>query len=215
MAGLLHLFGERPTAPAPSGPGDYVKAKYDQAVGSIAGAGVSTGFSLLSSGFGKGLLAVAIGAMALGALSFGLAAASGALPVIGGLGIVTNATVAQGIMIGIGEGLGWLASAGGITSLIAGGLAGAAVESKRHPPEMNVADAQALALKYKESRERGIELEIAAPEKQQVTEKQQAAEAPAQLVTDKAEDEKTTTVSYAARETQRRSQAAGKQCEVA
>ena len=210
MAGFLHIFGERPTSPPPSGPGDYVKAKYDQAVGSVAGFGVRSGFGLLTSGFGKGLLAVAIGAMALGALSFGLAAASGTLPVIGALGIVTNATVAQGIMIGIGEGLGWLASVGGITSLIAGGLAGAVIESKRHPPEMSVAEAQSLSQKYKESRERGIEPEIAAPEKQQ------ASEQPAKLVTDKADDEKTTaTASYAAREMQRRSQATGKQCEVA
>lgn len=208
MAGFLHIFGERPTSPPPSGPGDYVKAKYDQAVGAVAGFSVRSGFGLLTSGFGKGLLAVAIGAMAIGALSFGIAAASGAIPVVGALGIVTSASVSQGIMIGIGEGLGWLASAAGITTLIAGGLAGATIESKRHPPEMNVAEAQALAEKYKESRERGIAPEVTAPEKQQ------ASEQPAKLVTDKTEDEKTT-ASYAAREMQRRSQATGKQCEVA
>ncbi len=160
MLGLFESQQERPVTPYERGPGDYVQEKYNKVVGTGIDFARGKSWSFFGSGLGKGILAAALITVAAAAIVTGIAAASGAIPIIGAFGFATTATASQGIMMGIGQGLSFLASGPGLALLGVGGLLGIAVESKRLPPGVSVDEAKALADKYKESREKGIEPEV-------------------------------------------------------
>jgi len=150
----------RPTTREERGPGDYVAEKYNAAWGKTAEFTKDRSLSFFGSGFGKGVLAVALLTLAIGAITVGMAASAGTIPVIGMFGTVTAATTTQGVMMGIGEGLSFLMSGAGLAIMGVGGLLGAAANSVRKPADVTVAEAKALAEHYKESRERSIEPQV-------------------------------------------------------
>lgn len=160
MFGLFDHLAQRPVAPEERMPGQYVKRHYDAAIGGTLDTIRTNSLRFFASGFGKGVLAVATVAIAALAISSGIAAASGALPVMGSFGLVTNATFAQGIMIGIGKAAAFLMSGPGLLTMAGAGLVGASVEGRRHPERMSVEEARALSAHYAENRQQATLLQM-------------------------------------------------------
>ncbi len=146
--------GNRPVAPEDVGPGHYVQAKYDQAVGYVGRTIRDRSLSFFSTGFGKGMLAVAIGAVAVFAVAAAVAASAGALPVVGAMGAtIGTATVGEGIVIGIGQALSFLFSGGGLLAMAVGGIAGGVMECNRQPANLDLETARELGRQYQQNRE--------------------------------------------------------------
>ena len=187
------------------GPGDYVQAAYDGALRSGGHSAALAGLNFFSSGFGKGILVIAAAVVAVGIIGGAMAASGGTLSVVGAGGVMVNATVGQGIMVGLIEGLGTLFSTGGAIAMIVGGIAGAALDGKRHPPEMQVEQAQALADQYKQNREQVLS---PTPTLAVSQEKPQAQPVKNELAKNEMVTEKDCEPCFAARERQRRIDAA-------
>jgi hypothetical protein len=185
-----------------NGPGDYVQAKYDEALRSAGGYTARSATSFFSnSGFGKGLLVMALTIVAVAAVGGALAASGGTLAIAGAGGIMTNATIGQGIMFGIGEGIMSLFSLGGAVAMATGGIVGTIVEGHRHPPEMKVEEAKTLAKQYQESREKSVSPALAAAPEKETTQAATAA-------TTETKPEQACEASFVAREMQRRNELA-------
>ncbi len=150
----LDFRGNRPVAPEDIGPGHYVQAKYDQAVGYVACTMRDRSLNFFGTGFGKGVLAVAIGAIAVFAIGAAVAASAGTLP-LAGAGIAASATVGEGIAIGIGQALSFLFSGGGLLAMAVGGIAGGVMECNQHPANLDLETARELGKQYQMNREMG------------------------------------------------------------
>lgn len=131
---------------------DLVKIKYDQAVHSAGRKVWKTTQQVAASGFGKGALIMA-GVVLLGlAIAFGFGAYAGALTVPSVAGMV-NATVGQGIGIGLSQAGNLLIHPIGWLLMAAGGAVGAVIDVRKHHNRMNAEIARTQAEQYARIRE--------------------------------------------------------------
>lgn len=132
-----------------------MQAKYDQAVGYVARTMRDRSLSFFSTGFGKGVLAVALGTVAVFAIATAVAASAGTLPLAAGAGAIASATVGEGIAIGIGQAISFLLSGGGLLAMAVGGIAGGVMECNQHPANLDLETARELGKQYERNRELG------------------------------------------------------------
>jgi hypothetical protein len=135
---------------ADTGIPDRIKERYDEA---LRGAGKKLWqgwLQVATSGFGKGLIIAALGAIAVSAAIVGFQAYAGVLA-IGGVA----ATVEQGLALGVTNAIEFLASGFGLAWMGIGGTIGAVADTRKAQNKITAAEAEIEARQLELMRRKG------------------------------------------------------------